>query len=95
MRLCQFLNLICIKIIYTAAWYLRLKVHTLVHSLDTDWSRVGNLETLIGLHTLYSHHMFLLHPFQCEEARDYDLGLPGRSILPHVDSDKLSKELHS
>ena len=29
------------------------------------------------------------------EVRNYGLGLPGRSVPPHVDSDKLRNELHS
>ena len=58
-------------------------------------AQVGNLETLIGSHALYSDHALLLRPFHCEEAQDYAFGLPGRSVSPHVDSDKLRNELQA
>ena len=59
------------------------------HSRGTDWSQVSNLEMLIGLRALYSDHVLLHTLFSVGEARNCGFDLPGRSVPPYVDSDKL------
>ena len=66
-------------------------------------SQIGTPETLIGSRALYSNHVFLLlrSLFSVEllmancTREVMVLALPGRSVPPHVDSDKLRNELHS
>ena len=55
-------------------------------------SQVGNLETLIGSRALYSDHVLLLFSVELlmvNCTREIMVWvLPGRSVPPHVDSDK-------
>ena len=72
-------------------------------------SQISTVEALIGrksailrrwlVRALYSDHVLLrVRSFQLKfngEGRNYGFDLPGQSIPPHVDSDKLRNELHS
>ena len=53
-----------------------------------EGSQFINLETLIGSRALYSVHVLSL-------AKYISFCLSGRSVSPHVDSDKLRNELQS
>ena len=54
------------------------------------------LRTLIGLCRSCAPDLWSAYCFQCELMAKYEnYGLPGRSVPPQVDSDKLRNELHS
>ena len=56
------------------------------HSCDVDWSQIDNLRRWLV------RACCILITCSCEERL---FGWPGRSVPPHVDSDKFRNELHS
>ena len=67
---------------------------------NSDWSQIGNLETLIGSRAVCQSlaqdvRSTSLSVLIDGEVRNHGFGLPGRSIPHQVDSDKLRSELHS
>ena len=67
---------------------------------DADSSQIDNLETLIGSRAVcrsraLGRAKYVSFSSNYGEVRNYGFGLPGRSVSPQVDSDKLRNKLHS